>query len=90
MQCLAAGLSAAGTPVERVRERMGEPDARVNCPSAACEGVLRLMEARAEGEQRLATARQLWVYQWRGQHDRLVFSVIAGKVADVAWAYALE
>lgn len=90
MQCLAAGLSAAGTPVERVRERMGEPDARVNCPSAECEGVVRLMEARADGAQRVATTRQLWVYQWRGQHDRLVFSVVAGKVSDVGWAYALE
>lgn len=91
MQCLAAGLSAAaGTPVARVRERMGEPDARVECPSAACDGVVRLMEARGEGAPVVATARQLWVYQWRGNHDRLVFSVVGGKVSGVGWALALE
>jgi hypothetical protein len=90
MQCLAAGLSAAGTPVERVRERMGEPDARVECPSAACEGVVRLMEAPAEAKPMVATARQLWVYQWRGNHDRLVFSVLGDRVTEVSWAYALE
>jgi hypothetical protein len=90
MQCLAAGLSTAGTPVERVVARMGEPDARVACPSAACDGVVRLMEARGEGERVMAEGTQLWVYLWRGQHDRLVFTVLAGKVSDVAWAYALE
>jgi hypothetical protein len=90
MQCLAAGLSTPGTAIERVVERMGEPDARVGCPSAECEGVARLMEAR--GDRALAAGKtgQLWVYRWRGEHDRLVFSTIAGEVTDVTWAYALE
>lgn len=90
MQCLAAGLSAAGTPAERVRQQMGEPDARVACPSAACSGVVRLMEAPSDGERTVADGIQLWVYQWRGQHDRLVFSVREGRVTEVSWAYALE
>jgi hypothetical protein len=90
MQCLAAGLSAVGTPVERVVARMGEPDARVNCPSAECDGVIRLMEARPDGERAVANGIQLWVYQWRGQHDRLVFSMREGRVTEVSWAYALE
>ncbi|KQU74241.1 hypothetical protein ASE08_27540 [Rhizobacter sp. Root16D2] len=76
--------------MERVRERMGEPDARVACPSAECDGVVRLMEARADGERSVASGTQLWVYQWRGQHDRLVFAVLAGKVSEVGWAFALE
>lgn len=36
MQCLAAGLSAPGTPIERVVEWMGEPDSRVACDAGAC------------------------------------------------------
>jgi len=90
MQCLAADLSTAGTPVERVRERMGEPDARVGCPSAECEEVARLMETRDGGARSVPSAGQLWVYRWRGAHDRLVFSVMDGKVSDVGWALALE
>jgi hypothetical protein len=90
MQCLAAGLSAAGTPVARVRERMGEPDARVRCPSAECDGVTRLMEVRADGARSVPAGGQLWVYRWRGAHDRLVFTVMDGKVSDVGWAFALE
>lgn len=90
MQCLAAGLSAAGTPVERVQALMAEPDARVACPSAACDELARLMEAPADGAPAVANGIQLWVYQWRGRHDRLVFSVDGGRVTHVGWAYALE
>lgn len=90
MQCLADGLSAPGTGVARVVELMGEPDARVGCPSAECEGVARLMEVHDGSARSVPAARQLWVYRWRGAHDRLVFTVMDGKVSGVGWALALE
>jgi hypothetical protein len=90
MQCLAAGLSAAGTPVERVRERMGEPDGRVNCPSAECEGVVLQIGVREDVGRDVVATTQLWTYHWRGSHDRLVFFVFKGKISSVAWAYVLE
>jgi len=76
MQCLAKHAAADGLASHRVRELMGAPDEVVACPS------------RVAGAA--APESELWIYRWRGQHDRLVLAMREGFVRADGWMFAHE
>ncbi len=92
MQCLAARAGATSVPTDRLKAWMGLPDTVQRCPSPSCDAVTREIEGTSDARSAPGnTARsQLWVYHWRGVHDRLVFTVERGKVTGARWAYVHE
>lgn len=88
MQCLAEHAAAGALPAARVRAVMGAPDEQLRCPSAACAELIE------KAEWRLGTApakpAQLWLYHWRGRHDRLVLPIGRGGVRGAGWLYERE
>ncbi len=80
MLCLATQASAQAVATTQLLRWMGPPDERLRCPSADCQPFA--ADAAAAGE--------LWVYHWRGQHDRLAFVITRRRVSVATWAHAGE
>src|SRR5687768_3168668 len=79
MQCLAAHATAASLRAAPLRQLMGPPDERLACPSAACSEVLEKLEWQPAAAA-VADPAELWLYHWRGRHDRLVLAFAQGVV----------
>ena len=86
MQCLGAQAGRSTPTGEVLAQWLGEPDTRWTCPSRECNEVARLTESAVP----LPGPSQLWVYRWRGEHDRLAFTLVDGRVRRVDWAFAHE
>lgn len=88
MQCLAAHAVAAPVRAPQLRRLMGPPDEVLRCPSAACAE----LAAKAEWEHAAPPPRhgELWLYHWRGPHDRLVLAIARGAVRAGGWLYVRE
>ncbi len=80
MQCLAARATGAYVDAPQLLRWMGIPDARKRCPSRACNEF-----RRSDGR-----ASEVWVYRWRGEHDRLGLVMRGGRVRQAVWVYAGE
>lgn len=80
MQCLARHATTEAAAATQITQWMGPPDERLSCPSAACQAFA----------ADVAAAGELWVYHWRGQHDRLGFVITRGRVSAATWAHAGE
>jgi len=84
MQALAKQAVEQGASTAELQASMGAPDETVACPSSRCETLAARAGPGAAG------AQALWVYDWRGAHDRLVFSLAGGKVRAAGWMLAGE
>ena len=80
MLCLAQQATTEAAAATQLTRWMGPPDERLRCPSIECA----VFSATA-GE-----TSEVWVYHWRGAHDRLGFVITAGRVSDAAWYHAGE
>lgn len=87
MRRLACDAVEQGATLESLRERMGPADEVVACPSKRCEDLYR--QARWDGGA-VPEAPALWLYDWRGRHDRLVFSTDHARVHGAGWLHAHE
>lgn len=88
MQCLAAHAVAAPARALQLQRLMGSPDEVLRCPSPACADIA----SKAEwGHAAPPSSRgELWLYHWRGRHDRLVLAMARGTVRADGWLYARE
>lgn len=86
MQCLAGHATAQALRAAPLRRLMGAPDEVLRCPSAACTEAL----GKAEGSAAAHAPGELWLYDWRGRHDRLLLVLSAGTVRGSGWLYARE
>jgi hypothetical protein len=68
-----------------LRRWMGEPDAVLDCTRTDCAALLQRADAAA-----MTVPAQLWLYDWRGTHDRLVLGLTPGGVNGRAWLSDLE
>ncbi len=90
MQQLAAHALARRLAPPALEDLMGMPDARWHARSPDHA------RARADARWQMNTSSEglrradLWVYHWRGRHDRLVFAFVQGRVVDIGWLHALE
>jgi hypothetical protein len=89
MQCLATHATAASLQPAPLRQLMGPPDERLTCPSAACSDVLEKLEWQPTTAA-VADPGELWLYHWRGRHDRLVLAFAQGAVRGHGWLYVRE
>ncbi|MED5622323.1 hypothetical protein [Ideonella sp. BN130291] len=64
----------------QLRQWMGPPDAVMDCASGACAGVTGRVQAL-----QAAAPTHLWLYDWRGHHDRLAFALSGGAVRARGW-----
>ena len=80
MLCLAQQATAEAAAVAQLTQWMGPPDQRLRCPSVECS-----VFSAAAGD-----GSEVWVYHWRGTHDRLGFVGTAGRVSAAAWAHVGE
>ena len=88
MQCLAKHAVARRLASDRVRALMGAPDEVVACSSRACAELVGQAQWRTAAA--VAHTSELWIYHWRGQHDRLVLAMQAGFVRVDGWVFAHE
>ena len=88
MLCLAEHAVKASSPGAALRESMGQPDETVPCPSAACMRLLPNVKWRTAPPA--SAPAGLWVYHWRGRHDRLVFAMASGAVQADGWLHDHE
>ena len=88
MLCLAEHVAKAPTGSAALRELMGPPDETVPCPSAACMKLLPGIQW--QGAAPTSSPAGLWIYHWRGRHDRLVFSLATGVVQANGWLHDHE
>lgn len=89
MQCLARHATAKSVRAPQLRRLMGPPDEVLRCPSPACTEALEKAEWPA-GRTAPPSPAEMWLYDWRGRHDRLVFVLSAGAVRSSGWLYARE
>ncbi|MBC7996173.1 MAG: hypothetical protein H7Z15_23370 [Rhizobacter sp.] len=80
MQCLAQHASSEAATAAQIAKWMGPPEQRLRCPSVECTA----FSATA------GNTSEVWVYHWRGAHDRLGFVMTAGRVRAASWAYVGE
>jgi hypothetical protein len=80
MKCLAQQALADAAAATQLAQWMGPPDARLRCPSSDCA----LFSAVA------GNGNEVWVYHWRGSHDRLGLVMTAGRVSAASWYHAGE
>lgn len=84
MQALAERLLAERPDARGVRALMGEPDQQIDAVASEFADWSRRTEWRGE------PGEQLWSYQWRGAHDRLLVAFTGARVSAVGWLYAWE
>ncbi len=80
MQCLAKQATASAAAAAQLTQWMGQPNERLRCPSNDCSV---FSEAAGDGSE-------VWVYHWRGTHDRLGFVITGGRVSAAIWAHVGE
>lgn len=88
LQCLGTHAAARRLPAAQARTLLGAPDERLPCPSADCSALLGRVEWPASGTPVAPT--ELWLYHWRGRHDRLLLAVDAAGVQASGWLHDLE
>lgn len=88
MQCLARHATATPLRSAQLRRLMDAPDERLRCPSPACSEIT----GSAEWQHGTPPAPQdeLWLYHWRGRHDRLVLAISGDVVRAGGWLYVRE
>jgi hypothetical protein len=59
-------------------------------PGMAMERLVERMGSPDSRERCKPGHCEVWAYHWRGFHDRLLFTVVDGKVTRVDWDYAYE
>jgi hypothetical protein len=84
MQALAAQAMSEQVSRELLTQRMGAPDALWRDGDAAHASAIE--QARWQGTPR----GELWVYRWRGEHDRLLFAIGEGRVVATGWLMVQE
>jgi hypothetical protein len=84
MQALAAQALSEQVSREVLTQRMGAPDALWRAGDA--EHASATEQARWQGTPR----GELWVYHWRGEHDRLLFAIGEGRVVATGWLMVQE
>jgi hypothetical protein len=89
MQCLAIHASARKLSSAELRQLMGAPDETVSCPSTACNALVRHAEWRDEKKPG-AKVKEVWVYRWRGEHDRLALALSSTAVLADGWLLVHE
>lgn len=89
MQCLAAHVTTKALRSAPLRSLMGAPDEVLRCPSAACTDAIEKADWQPGGSA-AAEPAELWLYDWRGRHDRLLLVMAAGSVRRSGWLYARE
>jgi hypothetical protein len=89
MQCLGRHATAKAMRAAPLRRLMGAPDEVLRCPSPACADALQKAEWEPAAPAGVQPA-ELWLYDWRGRHDRLVLLLAAGAVRGSGWLYARE
>jgi hypothetical protein len=84
MQALAAQALDERLARDVLTQRMGAPDAlwRAGQPEHK--------SATQQAQWRGAPSGELLVYDWRGQHDRLLFAVDQGRVVATGWLMVQE
>jgi hypothetical protein len=84
MQALAAQALDEQLSREVLTQRMGAPDAlwRAGQPAHA--------SALEQAQWRGTPGGELFVYHWRGQHDRLLFALGNGRVVATGWLMVQE
>jgi len=80
MLCLARHATTEAAAATQITQWMGPPDERLRCPSVDCA----VFSATAGDNT------EVWVYRWRGAHDRLGFVVTTGRVSAASWYHAGE
>ena len=80
MQCLARQATTEAAAATQLGRWMGLPDERLRCPSGDCA----VFSATA------GRGSEVWVYHWRGAHDRLGFVITEGRVSAATWSHAGE
>jgi hypothetical protein len=86
MQALAQRAREQSATQAALVRWMGQPDARWK-PGQAEHGTA-LQSAQWQGRPPLQS--DLWVYNWRARHDRLVFALDGGRVVATGWLFTLE
>lgn len=89
MQCIAAHAITHALKADRLRVLMGAPDETLRCPSDACSAMVGQADWKY-GSTPGDAAGELWVYHWRGRHDRLVFAFTRDVVRGGGWLYVHE
>lgn len=88
MRCLAGHAVDTAAAADQVLRWMGQPDEVLRCPSAECAALkVEWTGARSEPAK---SSWQLWIYHWRGPHDRLALAIADDRVARSGWAYVRE
>jgi hypothetical protein len=85
MQALAAQALDERLARDALTQRMGAPDAVWRAGQAAHAGALEQAQWRGG-----PPSGELWVYHWRGQHDRLLFALDDGHVVATGWLMVQE
>ena len=88
MRCLATEATLRSLPAAKLRLLMGPPDEVRHCPDA-CEDALTKTDWQY-GPQGAMPATELWIYDWRGRHDRLALMMNHGVVRGHGWLYLNE
>jgi hypothetical protein len=88
MKCLAAHATAKRLRAAPLRGLMGTPDEVLRCPSTACSDAIGKGDWQPGGSP--AEPGELWLYDWRGRHDRLLIVMAAGTARRSGWLYARE
>ncbi|WP_263145866.1 hypothetical protein [Pseudomonas sp. RIT-PI-AD] len=84
MQDLLARIRQGGLDAGRVRALLGAPDQAWTADSAEYAELVRATDWQG------TPAGELWAYQWRGRHDRLLFAFEEGRLRASGWLYAGE
>jgi hypothetical protein len=84
MQALAAQALDERLARDVLTQRMGAPDALWRAGQPEHES------ATQQAQWRGAPSGELLVYDWRGQHDRLLFAVDQGRVVATGWLMVQE
>ncbi|MBB5016809.1 hypothetical protein HNQ59_000071 [Chitinivorax tropicus] len=84
MQKLARHVWQQRLGTAQVRQLMGEPDEliRPDMPMYSAQ----IQHSNWQGQP----AGELWLYNWRGKHDRLVLAMGQGRVVATGWQNAWE
>jgi hypothetical protein len=89
MQCLALHATAQKLSAAALGQLMGAPDETLRCPSSACSALLRHAEWRG-GKKPPRGVKEVWIYRWRGEHDRLALALSHGAVLNDGWLLVHE
>ncbi|WLQ14977.1 hypothetical protein O5O45_03410 [Hahella aquimaris] len=84
MQVLGAKVASERLDATHTRELMGAPDRTHQPGDQHFDTVIRMTEWKGKPQG------SLWVYDWRGAHDQLVFAFDGDKLTASGWLYSWE